>query len=754
MRINQNVLALQTQGTLTGTNTRLEKSVEKLSSGLRINRASDDAAGLAISEKLRRQVRGLSRAVLNAQDGISMIQTGEGALNESHSILQRMRELAIQSGNDTLTSNDRMEIQKEVTQLRDDLNRISRNTEFNTKKLLDGSQTALVSASTSSARGIVTGGTGGLGGDFSVSIALVKGGASQMVRSQIFTIKGIDPTQLADGSTQLQSIAQFYDPNGVFALDAPKALYLHGNNQDTAIQIDGQMTLDKLSAAIQSAINVSSGLDMGNSKVMTVGTAMSGVGGFGGYIQITSGAIGTDGAIGFMSDQSVLSALGLATVREAKNNQYHVNLTDGQGWNRSVLTEASRAVGLLDGIDVTFTSQAAQVAGTQGIVEGVNFAELGAEAFNIGVGTITLAISLSGRYTMEGIARSINSQNANGGANEISGMNATIVGGELRIEFTPTTATIDSTINISGVTNDVLGLLNGTYSGFVDGKKDVAYVEHGWSRYIATSVLAAGTNLTVSVSDGVSSAGIQLLVSTTLATLGTSNVRSASDLVRFVDVQNAAKVALAATTVRVTLDQVGTSFAFTATRVGRENQSGVQPVKSQVNLDLNVVAGTRQTLASMFGFDNANLIQSRGKGDTNFRMHVVDNSPQYQIGADQGQTMKVTFADMSAESLGVANLDLTNIPAANAALSQINNAIDKVSSERSKLGAFQNRLEYAINNLRSTTSNLTAAESRIRDADIATEMIEFTRNQIMAESGNAMLAQTNTVAQQVLTLLR
>jgi len=164
LRINQNVVALSTYGNVNKTAGRLEKSIEKLSSGMRINRASDDAAGLAISEKMRRQIRGLNRAVLNAQDGISMVQTAEGAMNESHSILHRMRELAIQASNDTLTSNDRLEIQKEVIQLRDDLDRIARNTEFNTKKLLDGSQTALISASSASVNGIVTGNPSQAGG--------------------------------------------------------------------------------------------------------------------------------------------------------------------------------------------------------------------------------------------------------------------------------------------------------------------------------------------------------------------------------------------------------------------------------------------------------------------------------------------------------------------------------------------------------------------------------------------------------------
>ncbi len=138
MRINNNVMALNAHRQLGANQAGASKSMEKLSSGLRINRAGDDAAGLAISEKMRAQVRGLKQASRNAQDGISMIQTAEGALNETHSILQRMRELAVQSATDTNTPQDRAEIQKEIDQLAGEVSRISNTTEFNTKNLMAG----------------------------------------------------------------------------------------------------------------------------------------------------------------------------------------------------------------------------------------------------------------------------------------------------------------------------------------------------------------------------------------------------------------------------------------------------------------------------------------------------------------------------------------------------------------------------------------------------------------------------------------
>ena len=141
MIINHNMNALNAHRNMTANTNAAGKSMEKLSSGLRINRAGDDAAGLAISEKMRGQIRGLDQASRNSQDGISLIQTAEGALNETHNILQRMRELAVQGANDTNVTEDREAIQAEITQLSEEITRISDTTEFNKKKLLNGANT-------------------------------------------------------------------------------------------------------------------------------------------------------------------------------------------------------------------------------------------------------------------------------------------------------------------------------------------------------------------------------------------------------------------------------------------------------------------------------------------------------------------------------------------------------------------------------------------------------------------------------------
>ncbi|MED3878781.1 flagellin [Priestia megaterium] len=169
MRINHNITALNTYRQFNNANNAQSKSMEKLSSGLRINSAADDAAGLAISEKMRGQIRGLDVASRNAQDGVSMVQTAEGALNETQDILQRMRELSVQASNDTNTADDRNEIQKEIGQLNSEVDRIAGSTEFNTQKLLNGSLGASATSSDATHVAVVSS-TGLKAGNYTVTV--------------------------------------------------------------------------------------------------------------------------------------------------------------------------------------------------------------------------------------------------------------------------------------------------------------------------------------------------------------------------------------------------------------------------------------------------------------------------------------------------------------------------------------------------------------------------------------------------------
>lgn len=409
MRINHNISALNTNNQLAKNNSATSSSLAKLSSGLRINSAADDAAGLAISEKMRAQISGLDQASSNANDGISMIQTAEGALSESHSILQRMRELAVQAASDTNTDDDRTQIQSEIDQLTQEITRISTDTEFNTQKLLDGSMQTVTSSNT--------------------------------------------------------------------------------------------------------------------------GTVMYAT-----------------------ADESVAD------------------------------------------------------------------------------GSYTVAIDETDKIT---------------------------------------STAGSATWTVSGDT----GLEAGTYTGTIG---------------------SDGTTVVITDEDGNTRTGI-----TTVTASGTTTV---GDTVTF-------KVSLTAT-----------AMSGTNTVAGIKN----------ILLDETAVASTS---AATLTVDH-------------------DASATFQIGANHGQNTTLSIANMSASALGINNLDLTDQDSANDAIATIDSAITMVSTQRAALGASQNRLEHTINNLSTSSENLTAAESQIRDVDMAKEMTEYTKNNILSQAAQAMLAQANQQPQNVLQLLQ
>ena len=741
LRINQNVTSLSTYSNLNRSSSRLDNSIRKLSSGMRINSAADDAAGLTISEKMRSQIRGLNRAKLNCQDGMSMLQTAEGGLNESESIMQRLRELAIQSSNDTLTTNDRLEIQKEVNNLRDAIDDIANATEFNTKKLLDGSQAALISASSHSVIGVAKG-SGVDGGDFSVSMAIVEGGISQMQTSQIFLNKNTG--ELAQGNTKLEDIAQFYDDNGVFAVAIPQTLFVTGNSESYEFTIDGKMTLNELAAAMQNALASTSALGIRNSQVTVISTAQSGVTGVGGYLQLTSGKVGDVGDFSIAGDQAVIDALGLTVSRQSKNNLVAFNLKDAFGNTRKATTSTDRVSGLLDGIDIRFDASPAQVAGVGGIVDGLKFSAAETLTFEFQVSetatsivTVNVAFAQDDTYSMEGIAAAINAEIYALAAN--SGMEASVVDGQIRLAYSPTDHKAPTEIKVTSG-SECIGIVNGTYTGFVDGDKNLDDAIKGFSLLTESDKASAeltiritdGNNATIDVSVGKTiSAGVDLVEINNWITTWNSNIVNA--------------------TVAARLDEVNGSLAITSTYIGKFNRNNASAIQSRLTIESVVATNTAITSMDLFGYKDGT---AKGDGDTNFRLHVVDNSPSFQIGANQGQNMSISIGDMSAGALGIDKIDMTTVEGSQIALSKIDHALGILSSERSKLGAFMNRMEYTKNNLENAATNLTDSESRIRDLDMASEMTEFSSAQVLSQAATAMLAQANASGQSVLQLLQ
>ena len=546
MRINHNIAALNTYRQLSTNSANGSKSLEKLSSGLRINKAGDDAAGLAISEKMRAQIRGLDQASRNAQDGISMIQTAEGGLNEVHSILQRMRELADQSANGTNTADDRKAIQDEVTQLKQEIDRIGNTTEFNTQKLLNGSLKGAAGASVGANNTI-----GGIVGKLE---------AGKMTGAN--ALKG-DLAAITTGTDTLTIDGQKIDVNWDTLLTTEDKSLLKSN-----LSAADATTLNKAKDIIVNAINTA--IDNSGKNVAHVN----------GYLDASNKIVLQSGTVGTKSEVT-LSAKASATSIGSKL----LSQTDGD-----VSTAANIGTNKYNGSAIT------------------------AKKFDVYLGN-TL-IGESGSLTV-----------ANGA--DMS-----------------TAATA-----------------------------------------LQTAVNAAITAYNTATGKGTGEEGFVEAVTVAVGDDGRFNITSPSGPINL-------------------KDQIG------------------------------------ETAVSDLGLSAAQT-QAAGNGGMTF-----------QIGANKGQTITFGINDMRSAALGISGIDISTAGGASTALTSLDSAIKNVSSERSKLGAVQNRLEHTINNLNTSSENLTAAESRIRDVDMAKEMMEFTKNNILSQAAQAMLAQAQQQPQGILQLLR
>jgi flagellin len=563
MRINHNISALNAWRSLDQVNSSMGKTLEKLSSGLRINRAGDDAAGLAISEKMRGQIKGLDMAVKNAQDAISLIQTAEGALTETHSILQRMRELADQAASDTNTNVDRNQIQAEIDQLREEIDRIARTTEFNTMKLLDGK---IESFRPEADVKVVT------GGNFDLQASLK--GAS------------------AVGSIQV-------------------------NTGTTLANVTG-LTIDNNDSATVT-LNLS-GLDLGSVTVKLVDTA------------VTNGA----GTIQIIKNGSTITNFAITLSNNSTDVTKSVTLGDLKFdfvISDSITTTGNSSIDIqINSINVSLAEDKVvdydYEYEFQDAKEGSFVVEVG--QFN-GAGTSPLDVRVN-YFDDTGLATAVVVDFSNGNA---------VIG--------------DASITAPGATVVSGSLSASTTSGFV---------------VDLTKATASGK--------GVADQGLVFNWDT--------GVYDISDF------------------------------------------NGALPIEEVI--DSGVVRAEQRW--------------------------YEDTSLVFQIGANEGQNMVAGLDDMRAAALGLTNdsLKVTDQNSAERTIMVIDAAIHKVSSARAKIGAVQNRLEHTISNLGVASENLTAAESRIRDVDMAKEMMEYTKQQILMQSANAMLAQANTIPQNVLQLLR
>ncbi len=549
MVVRTNTMAINAQRQLNMNNNRVSKSLEKLASGYRINRAGDDAAGLAISEKMKAQIKGLETASLNAQDGISLVQTAEGNLIEVHNMLNRMVELATRAANGTFSDANRKTLQDEVDQLNEEIDRISQSANFNGMKLLDGSM-------------------GGKGATSAVSEV-----SSTLELGEIDAFAG--KYELAAAPTDVT----------VPAADGDKISMNIGLDDGTSINVELTMKVD-------------------DKKNIT-------------FVDESGKVYGEVAATG--------------------TNQTTVTTTHmGDAF----------AAALKDKVGDTFKVSAA-------------------------AGKITLEAKEKGASSP--VVKSLSY--------------GSVVSGTVKSKEAGVTEQTKAADAYNYLDTTKITLFDGTNA-------DKAVFEVNGQKFAVGKIATDTKNL----DDDVTFIGIS------------------TDLTTAADLQ-----------------QIAYQIA---------QKTGLS-VKHETTFDTDGPGAGTATIANALTFKPGTSTKASG----GLVLQIGDTDEDYQ-------QLNVSINDMSAKALGVASVNISKLKGAQGAIDTIRTAIDTVSAERAKLGAIQNRLDYTINNLDTTVENLNASNSRIRDTDMAKEMMEYTKMNVLVQSAQAMLAQANQQPQSVLQLLQ
>lgn len=592
MKINHNMGAMNSKRNMKINNKASSKSMEKLSSGLRISSAGDDVAGLSISEKMRAQIRGLEQASRNAADGICLIQTADGALNETHSIIQRMRDISVQAANDINTESDRKALQEEMNELTSEINKIANTTEFNTKKIL----------------------TGGQG-------------------------------------------------NGV------KAINLDFNGTE--------VTHTKGSDAV--------------TKGMKVGVTISS--------NLSSSSMPQPDGFNFELKGVALS---VRYVSDKANNVGHIQYANYGG--------------VITGGNITIT--------------------------NTDNGTIAASdVEKVAKSTAELFQKQIDSNNSLKG--EFKAYNK---GSQIIIEALDSNGTVSNAeMKVTGIASSSNGLTitdvntgNTVGNGTTIGKQDIP--AKGASTTIDFSTIAATKD------------DIKALVDAGMSINGQT--------IQFFD---------------------STDGPYMGKAIGID-------IKDATNAEELVQAIIDQTITKLQGVDltrdgNKLVITSQIVGENsvlevfNGNSYNEDIEIKLQVGSNKEQSMLVSIGNMRARALGLVGagagftkepgvtdgtdtkkyeraLDVTTSKSAESAIKIIDEATKKVSDQRAALGAYQNRLQYVVNNLDNSAENTISSESKIRDTDMALEVTRNTKSDILLQVAQSMMAQANSVPEQIIQLLK
>ncbi|MBB3168438.1 flagellin [Simiduia aestuariiviva] len=704
--INTNVQSLNAQRQLVKSGNDLSQAMERLSSGKRINTAADDAAGLSISNRMTSQVRGLNQAIRNANDGISLIQTAEGALDETTNILQRIRELSIQSSNGIYDDSNRKTLDAEVQQLKQELDRIAETTSFNGQKLLNGSL------------GDVTLQVGSAAGEFidlrvgelstNTLGAALDAGLSNTSRYYDVVVAG--PTGITSGDITINGVAV----GGTSSAD------------DSSSTSFANVSSIALAAAINNVSDIS-GVEATVNATTMAGASMAAAGGVTGTFTIngvTTASVTTsaDGANTRSAIVSAINAIALQTGVSAVDtgeDATGIRLVAEDGRNISIAASAAGLTGAetglrlaavptgeslqigsvtllsVDGSDVTISGDASLTTAT-GFVAGAFSGELAqaTSASHGGADTATTQLQ-AGDLVINGIS--------------IGGAKST-----------------DDTASYQGKTGSAIGI--------------VASINRVSE---ATGVTAEVTGTTITGQSN-----------TTAATLG--------DTLDF-DI-NGISIATVTSVGELSADRVALRDAINKI----SGQTGVVARDTGSGLELLAEDGRNISLESLVGNAfNFGLGDETGAADSQAFTDVItygavtlQSGKQIEITAGANGIAGLegigfregTFGATESGQL-LKDLSIATFEGAQEAIQAVDNALEKINAIRADLGAINNRLDFTTSNLMNVVENTAAARSRIMDADFAAETANLSRAQVLQQASQAMLAQANASTQQVLQLL-
>ncbi len=791
LRINYNLASSSAQRGLGTSQDLYSRMASRLSTGLRINQAADDSAGMAVSEKLKNQVRGLNQAQRNAQDSVSMLQTAEGALTETHGILARIRELAVQSANDTLTVSDRANLQAEADQLVAEVDRIASSTQFNGITLLNKNSsvslhnsglglTFQIGANSGNTLGVTLSAVRSqdLGDVQTLNAAhAVTGGAKTIdvgsatavnynatvdtafdVRDAINAAGGDITASVKNGKLRLESSAAvsavFANDGGdlqstLFATNATVNTVASSTSlEDLGVSASGTMTITATSGTITGATTLTNlGINSGDTLVLGL-----------------SKAAGTGGAAGTMTLADLgVTAGGTLTIAFADAG---VSPTETRSIAVTYQTSDTLSA-LASRIDIAVTEAAALTASGSTGTDTL--------AVTVGGSAGSGAITLTGNTTAySGGTLTINAgtiltdlaDSNSGSGSLISKLNLTTITGAT----TGTTSASSATVNTAAFTESV------TYT--VGSEADLTAFAAGLQTAIqgagaigtstafdvtsATAVINGSNQLAIDVSP--SSNGVTIVTITgsgtnalrTLFGLGAAPASATATSAMNVAAQT--ETATVSYTTSDTLSTIATKIATAVTGIG---QVGTSLIAGNAGTAASFNAGT--SMIDITGVDtDTTLTFSSGALRTALNLAAPDTVTASGTTSSSAAIVQNAYRLSSIALTGVTSIsssssgsiDISTQTAASAAISTLDSAINQVSTARANIGAIENRLDSTSRSLAVASENTAAANSRIADADIAQSMSEMVRAQILQQAGISVLAQANQAPSLVLQLLR